>query len=155
GKGTAWLSDFGLAKLEDADGLTGTGDVVGTLRYMAPERFDGRADARSDVYALGLTLYEMAALRPAFAAQDRLELIEQIRHGVTVRPRQVEPAIPRDLETVVLKACEHEPARRYASAAELADDLEAFLADRPIKARPITWWQRVAKWAKRRPGVAL
>src|SRR5262249_22073291 len=87
-QGVVWLSDFGLAKLESADELTDTGDVVGTLRYLAPERFDGKADARGDVYALGLTLYEMAVLRPAFAASDRLMLIEQIKHGVAVRSRQ-------------------------------------------------------------------
>src|SRR5262249_42142184 len=127
-KGTAWLSDFGLAKLDSAEELTDSGDVVGTLRYLAPERFDGKADARGDVYAWGLTLYEMATLRPAFTAPDRLELIDQIKHGVTVRPRQIEPAIPRDLETVILKGCDADPGHRYQTAAEIADDLEAFVA---------------------------
>jgi WD40 repeat protein len=153
-RGTVWLTDFGLAKLECADELTDTGDVVGTLRYLAPERFAGKADARSDVYALALTLFEMATLRPAFDAADRLELVEQIKRGVSVRPRQLEPAVPRDLETIILKGGDAEPQRRYQSAAEMADDMEAFLADRPIKARPIAWWQHLLRWAKGHPAVA-
>src|SRR5262249_59525506 len=93
------------------------GDIVGTIRYMAPERFDGRCDARSDVYALGLTLYELLALRPAFDGSDRAELIRRVTHDEPPRLRAADATIPRDLETVVHKAIAREPARRYADAA--------------------------------------
>src|SRR5206468_10887959 len=96
-----WITDFGLAKAED-DGLTATGDILGTLRYMAPERFRGGGDARADIYALGLTLYELLALRPAFVSSDRLTLIERIKTEEPARPRSLDARIPRDLETIVL-----------------------------------------------------
>src|SRR5205823_12129505 len=96
--GIVWVSDFGLAKTQD-HALTETGDVVGTVRYMAPERFRGECDARSDVYSLGVTLYELLTLRTAFAATDRLTLIDQIAHLDPPRPRARDPRIPRDLET--------------------------------------------------------
>ena len=154
-RGTVWVADFGLAKSDDGDDLTGTGDLVGTLRYMAPERFQGRADARSDVYALGVTLYEMLTLRPAFAAADRLKLIDQVTHSSPARPRALDPRIPRDLETIVLKASAAGPADRYASAADLADDLRRFLADRSIRARRFTPPERVWRWGRRNPAVAI
>src|SRR5262249_18508297 len=125
-----WVADFGLAKT-DAEGLTQTGDIVGTVRYMAPERFRGQADARSDVYALGLTLYERLTLRPAFAAADRLTLIDQIARLEPARPRAHDPRIPRDLETIVMKAIDKDPSGRYPSAEDLAADLRHFLADEP------------------------
>jgi serine/threonine protein kinase len=106
-----WITDFGLAKTE-GDALTHTGDIIGTLRYMAPERFRGSSDPRSDVYSLGLTLYEMLLLRLAFDTADRLELIRRITHEGPARPRKLDPRIPRDLETIVLKAIDREPARR-------------------------------------------
>src|SRR5262249_19235582 len=112
GQGTVWVTDFGLAKATDSDALTRTGDIIGTVRYMAPERFEGRCDARSDVYALGLTLYELLARRPAFERSDRAELIRQVTHEAPPRLRSLDPTIPRDLETVVHKAIEREPARR-------------------------------------------
>ena len=121
-----WITDFGLAKT-DGDALTQTGDIIGTLRYMAPERFRGWSDPRSDVYSLGLTLYEMLLLRPAFESADRLKLIHQVTHDDPVPPRKVDPKIPRDLETIVLKAIDKEPSRRYPSADELAADLRRFL----------------------------
>jgi serine/threonine protein kinase len=130
--GTVWVTDFGLAKANDADDLTRTGDVVGTLRCMAPERFDGPGDHRADIYALGLTLYELLTPRPAFAADARPKLIEQVVNAAPLAPRRVRPAIPRDLETIVLKATARDPAMRYQSAADLADDLRRFLEDRPI-----------------------
>src|SRR5205814_3897728 len=93
--GNVWVTDFGLAKAAtDGDDLTHTGDVVGTLRYMAPERFDGRGDLRSDVYSLGLTLYEMLALRPAFDEADRNRLVKEVMHGEPARPRKLNRAIP-------------------------------------------------------------
>src|SRR5205085_11895563 len=95
--GVVWVTDFGLAKTED-DNLTRTGDLPGTLRYMSPERFDGQCDARADVYGLGLTLYEMLVLAPAFPASDRLQLLEQIRTQEPSRPRALDPRVPRDLE---------------------------------------------------------
>ena len=109
--GVVWVTDFGLAKAED-DGLTQTGDVLGTIRYMAPERFLGQADPRSDVYALGLTLYELLVLRPAFDSPNRLALIEQVRNVDPPRPRSIDPRIPLDLETIVLKAVEKDPKVR-------------------------------------------
>jgi serine/threonine-protein kinase len=154
-QGTVWITDFGLAKaVADSDNLTNEGDILGTLRYMAPERFRGQSDARSDIYALGLTLYELLTLRPAFDQADRDRLILQVTTEVPPRPCSINSAIPRDLETIVLKAIEHEPARRYQDAAELADDLERFLADLPIKARPVGALERAGKWARRKPVIA-
>ena len=152
--GTAWVADFGLAKLADQADLTHTGDVVGTWRYMAPERFGGVSDARSDVYSLGLTLYELLALRPAFDGSTREELIHQVSSGVPPRPRKVNPEVPRDLETIVLKAIERDPAARYQTAGELAEDLRRFLEDRPIRARRCSPAERAWRWARRNPAVA-
>ncbi len=156
GCGIVWIADFGLAKAEigDAEGLTHTGDVVGTLRYMAPERFNGRADARSDVYALGVTLYEMLTLRPAFVESDRLKLIDRISGGAVPRPRSIDPRIPSDLETIVLKAMARESAERYLSARALAEDLERFLADRTILARRSSARERTWRWCHRNPALA-
>ena len=153
-KGNVWVADFGLAKSADAEDLTHTGDIVGTVRYMAPERFQGRCDARSDVYALGLTLYELLALRPAFAASDRHELMRRVMSEAPERLRELVPHLPRDLETIVTKAIDREPARRYATAAALADDLQRFLDDKPIKARRITAAEQAWRWARRNPAVA-
>ncbi|QEH34977.1 Serine/threonine-protein kinase pkn5 [Aquisphaera giovannonii] len=152
--GVVWVADFGLAKGED-EGLTRTGDIVGTLRYMAPCRFRGEGDARADIYALGLTLYELMTLRPAFEASDRLELIEQIKNKEPARPRSLDRRIPRDLETIVLKAIEKEPARRYATADAMAEDLRRFLADEPILARQASAAERYWRWARRHPGIAV
>ncbi len=152
--GTAWVTDFGLAKADDEGDLTHTGDVVGTLRYMAPERFRGRTDARSEVYALGVTLYELLTLRPAFAAADRVALIEQVCRATPAQPRALDRQIPRDLETVVLKAMARDPADRYPTAAALADDLHRFLADRSVTARRATAAEQVSRWARRNKAVA-
>jgi serine/threonine protein kinase len=107
-QGTVWVTDFGLAK-EEGEDLTQTGDLVGTLRYMAPERFNGESDPRSDIYSLGLTLYELLTLRPAFEESDRSRLIKRIVHEDPVRPRKRDLQIPRDLETIVLKAVAKDP----------------------------------------------
>ena len=134
--GNVWVTDFGLAKaFEGEDGLTQTGDIVGTVRFMAPERFDGRSEPRSDVYALGVTLYELLTLRTLFAESNRTKLIERILHDEPVRPRQIDRRIPRDLETIIQKAMAKEPEARYASAAALAEDLRRFLGDRTILAQ--------------------
>jgi serine/threonine protein kinase/WD40 repeat protein len=153
-QGTAWVTDFGLAKADDSAELTLQGDIVGTLRYMAPERFGGRADRRSDVYGLGLTLYEMLTLSSAFVSSDRARLVERVLHEEPPRPRKVDPSIPRDLETIVLKAMAKEPGRRYASAAALAEDLGRFLADRPIQARRAPAWERAWRLCRRNPALA-
>ena len=152
-QGVVWITDFGLAKAGD-DGLTHTGDILGTVRYMAPERFRGEGDGRADVYALGLTLYELLTLRPAFDSSDRLALIEQIKTEDPSRPRALDSRIPRDLETIVLKAIGKDLKNRYQSADALAEDLRRFLADEPIEARPVGPLERAWIWAKRRPAAA-
>ncbi len=121
--GTVWVTDFGLAKAAEQDNLTNTGDLVGTLRYMAPETFYGQVDARTDMFALGLTLYELIALRPAFDAVDRNTLVRQVSSGVVPPLGQLRPDAPRDLETIVLKSLERDPRHRYQTADELAADL--------------------------------
>jgi serine/threonine protein kinase/TolA-binding protein len=152
--GTVWITDFGLAKAEDSDELTHTGDIVGTLRYMAPERFHGWSDARSDVYSLGVTLYELLTLRPAFEDSSRPRLIERITGEDPPRPRKVDRSIPRDLETIVLKAIDKEPGRRYQAAGDLAEDLRRFLLGEPVRARRVGPGERALKWVRRRPAVA-
>jgi serine/threonine protein kinase/Flp pilus assembly protein TadD len=154
GQGTVWVADFGLAKAADSDDLTHTGDIVGTVRYMAPERFEGRCDARSDVYALGLTLYELLARRPAFDKSERAELIRQVTHEEPARLRALDTTIPRDLETVVHKAIEREPARRYGDAAALAADLRRFVEGRAIRARRVSPVEHAWRWCRRNPAVA-
>src|SRR5262249_55329010 len=153
-QGTVWITDFGLAKAEGTDDLTSPGDIVGTLRYMAPERFQGQCDSRSDVYSLGLTLYELLTLRPAFAASERAQLIDRLLHDQPPRPRAVDPRIPRDLEMIVLKAMARDPGERYATATALAEDLRCFLADRPILARRTPLWERTWRLCKRNRLVA-
>lgn len=153
GCGIVWLTDFGLAK-EEGDDLTRTGDVVGTLRYMAPERLNGVSEARSDVYGLGVTLYELLTLRPAFAETDRAGLIQRITRQEPVAPRKLDPHVPRDLETIVLKAIAKEPDRRYAIAADMEEDLRRFLMDRPIRARRSSQLERTWRWCRRNPGWA-
>jgi WD40 repeat protein/serine/threonine protein kinase len=151
--GTVWVTDFGLAKAEE-DGLTRSSDMLGTLRYMAPERFGGACDTRADIYGLGLTLYELLTLRPAFPGTDQARLMDQIRHEDPARPRALDPGVPRDLETVVLKAMDKDPARRYQTAAELADDLQRFLGDEPVRARRPTPPERLWRWCRGHPGMA-
>jgi formylglycine-generating enzyme required for sulfatase activity len=151
--GVVWVTDFGLAKGEDED-LTNTGDLVGTFRYMAPERFHGRGDGRADVYGLGLTLYELLVLRPAFAARDRAQLIEQVRSQEPARPRALDRRVPRDLETIILKAIARDPDRRYQTAEDLAEDLRRFAADEPIRARRATLAERAWRWCRHNPALA-
>jgi WD40 repeat protein len=151
--GTAWVTDFGLARDGDS-GLTATEDVIGTFRYMAPERFAGHCDERSDIYSLGLTLYELLALEPAFSEHDPAMLVDAIRTHLPRPLRQFDPRMPRDLNTIVLKAIEKEPARRYASADELAADLGRFLADEPIHARRVKNSEKVYRWCRRNPALA-
>jgi serine/threonine protein kinase/WD40 repeat protein len=153
-RGTVWVTDFGLAKAVDADELTQSGDIVGTLRYMAPERFQGVTDARGDVYALGASLYEMVTLRPAFNDTDRLRLMKRVTHEAPVPPRRIDPRVPRDLETIILKAIAKEPAQRYPTADALAEDLRRFLADQPVRARRSSLLERTWRWCRRNPTLA-
>ena len=152
--GTVWITDFGLAKHADDADLTTTGDLVGTLRYMPPERLRGKVDRRSDVYSLGLTLYEFLALRPAYDDQDRGELVQRIAQSDPPSPRSLHRWVPRDLDTIVMKAIAREPHRRYAQAAELADDLSRFVRGWPVRAQPIGPFERLRRWSVRNPVVA-
>jgi tetratricopeptide (TPR) repeat protein len=154
--GRLWVADFGLARMQADTALTQTGDLVGTLRYMSPEQALGRTgvvDHRADVYGLGVTLYELLTLRPARTGKDREELLRQLVSEEPPPPRRFNSAVPVDLETIVLKAVAREPAERYATAQDLADDLERFLDTRPIRARRPGLVQRAGKWVQRHPGV--
>jgi hypothetical protein len=156
-KGNLWITDFGLARLQNETSLTVSGDVVGTLRYMSPEQALGHpaaVDHRTDVYSLGATLYELVSLCPAQGGRDRQELLRQIASAEPRRPRRLNPAVPAELEIIIQKALEKEAEARYATARELADDLERFLKDEPIRARRPTLVRRARKWARRhRPVV--
>jgi serine/threonine protein kinase len=152
--GIVWVADFGLAKVLEQPGVSNTGDIVGTLQYMAPEQFQGNHDARSDICSLGLTLYELLTLQPAFQDSNHSRLIHRITQQEPPRLRKRNGAIPRDLETIVHKAIARDPARRYATAKELHDDLERFLEDRPIRARRVGYGERLARWCRRNPAVA-
>ena len=152
--GNVWVADFGLAKTTEAEDLTHTGDILGTIRYMAPERFSGLCDARSDVYSLGLTLFELTALRPAFEASDRHRLMDRVLHEEPERLRKLAPTVPRDLETIIAKAMAREPALRYSTALALADDLRRFVEDRPIQARRVSAPERLARWCRRNKTLA-
>jgi serine/threonine-protein kinase len=151
--GNVWVTDFGLAKTGDG-AMTHTGDILGTVRYMSPERFRGHCDVRADVYALGMTLYELLTLKAAYASGDRLKLIEMIRQEEAASPRSVDARIPRDLETIVMKAIDKDPKRRYQSADEMGEDLQRFVNDEPIKARRVGQVERFTRWCRRRPAVA-
>ena len=151
--GTVWVTDFGLAKTSD-ESMTHTGDILGTLRYMSPERFQGECDARADIYSLGLTLYELLVLQPAFFAKDRLQLIELVTKSVPPNPRSLDPKIPRDLETIILKSIDPIARHRYQTANDLADELGRFLAGEPILARAIGPVERAFRWCRRNPWIA-
>jgi serine/threonine protein kinase/WD40 repeat protein len=154
-RGTVWVTDFGLAKAEGSDELTSPGDVVGTLRYVAPERFRGKADSRCDIYSLGLTLYEMLTLAPAFTASHRVEFIDAILNEEPRRPRSIDPLIPLDLETIVLKSIAKNPSDRFSTADELARELERFVEGRPILSRRLSSAERVWRWCRRNRATAL
>ncbi|MFL5242433.1 MAG: protein kinase domain-containing protein [Gemmataceae bacterium] len=151
-QGKLWITDFGLARFQQNSGLTMTGDLLGTLRYMSPEQalgLNGQVDHRADIYGLGITLYELLTLEPAFASHDRQEVLRQIGADYIRRPRRFNKAVPVDLETIVLKAMEKVPESRYVTAQAMADDLRRFLGDRPIQAKRPRLAQRFAKWRRR------
>jgi serine/threonine protein kinase len=153
-RGAVWVTDFGVAKFVEDATLTQVGEFVGTLRYMPPERLLGQSDARGDVYGLGVTLYELLAGRPAFPDATPHQLIRLITHADLPGLRKLDPSIPADLETVVLKGAARDPAHRYATAAELADDLRRFLDDRPVVARRVSAAEQLWRWCRRNRVVA-
>ena len=152
------VSDFGVAKRIDADiAMTATGEWLGTPAYMAPEQITGQsADicAQTDVFALGVTLYELLVGRTPFGAATAMETIKQIETREPLPPSQVQPTVSRDLDNICLKCLEKDPRRRYASASELADDLERFLDGKVVQARPVSRVQRCWRWSRRNPVIA-
>jgi tetratricopeptide (TPR) repeat protein len=156
--GTPKITDFGLARqLDDPSGQTQTGEVMGTPSYMAPEQAAGltrQVGAAADVYALGAILYELLTGRPPFRAATVLETLEQVRGQEPVPVRQLQPKVPRDLETICLKCLQKDAHKRYAPAEALAADLRRFQAGRPIQARPVGQAERAWRWCRRNPVVA-
>lgn len=154
------VTDFGLAKrveAPDAGGLTSSGSILGTPSYMAPEQAEGRRESITtavDIHALGAILYELSVGKPPFRGDSVLEILRQVREQEPVRPRSIDPRVPRDLETIILKCLEKSPSRRYHSAEALAADLDRWLANMPIQARPATPLERLVKWARLRPAAA-
>jgi WD40 repeat protein/tRNA A-37 threonylcarbamoyl transferase component Bud32 len=152
------ITDFGLAKqLDESVAQTQSGAIVGTPSYMAPEQAGGKGGPvgpAADVYALGAILYELVTGRPPFRAETPLDTVLQLLSEEPVPPRRLQPKLPRDLETICLKALAKEPGRRYASAEALADDLHRFMDDRPIRARPVGRAERLWRWCRRNPALA-
>ncbi|MBV07757.1 serine/threonine-protein kinase [Rubinisphaera sp.] len=153
-EGILWITDFGLAKSEKELSITGTNDVVGTMRYISPERFHGQVDARSDLYALGLTLFELCINRPVFNQTNRSELMRSIIEGIIPAPRSINSKIPRGLEAILVKATAKQPTQRYQSAAEMIQDLRAF--GRGLEVKPITQIKvRTKKNRNWLPGITI
>ncbi len=153
-RGDLWVADFGMAGVQGHEGLTMTGDLPGTLRYMSPEQAAGKralVDRRTDIYSLGATLYELLALQPAIVGADPAEVIRRIAEEEPEPVRRLNPAVPKDLATIVTKAHSKAPSRRYETAWQLADDLRRFLDGRPIAARPVGPLARSWRWCRRKP----
>jgi serine/threonine protein kinase/tetratricopeptide (TPR) repeat protein len=159
--GTLWVTDFGLAKFDATRSFTGTGDILGTARYMSPEQVRGSyLDERTDIYSLGITLYELCTLRQAFDGLERARILARIESDDPIAPRRVKPHVPRDLEVIIQKAIAKDPADRYVAASALAADLRAFAAGRSILARKPSLAVRARRWILRHGrlvavGVAL
>jgi serine/threonine protein kinase len=157
-QGTLWVTDFGLALYRGDAGLTLTGELLGTVRYMSPEQALAKralVDHRTDIYSLGVTLYELLTLEPVFDGTDRQELLHQIAFEEPQPPRKLDRTIPVELETIVLKAIAKSPADRYATAQDFADDLQRFLEDKPILARRPTMLEKATKWSRRHRSVVF
>jgi eukaryotic-like serine/threonine-protein kinase len=156
--GNPRVTDFGLAKkLKEDSGLTGSGQIMGTPSYMPPEQAGGRpgeVGAAADVYALGATLYALITGRPPFQAATAIDTVLQVISDEPVPPRRLNPSVPLDLETVCLKCLEKEPGKRYASAAALGEDLRRYLANEPVRARPVGKPERIWRWCRRNPVVS-
>jgi serine/threonine-protein kinase len=151
------ITDFGLAKFSTGANLTQTGDILGTPSYMAPEQTVGKSGiitAAVDVYGLGAILYEALTGRPPFQAETAIATVALVRTEDPIPPRRLQPTVPRDLETICLKCLRKEPNRRYATAADLAEDLRRFRAGEPVRARPVGKGERIVRWCRRKPGVA-
>lgn len=147
-----WVTDFGLAQVESAASLTEPGDLLGTLRYMSPEQVAGRPtmiDHRTDIYSLGATLYELATGQPVVRAHERAQVLGEIVEQEPARPRSLNPAIPTDLETILLKCLAKVPEERYNSAAELASDFRRFVAGQPVMAKKATLLSLAMRWVRR------
>jgi len=155
--GKIWVADFGLAQVQsEASNLTRTGDPMGTLRYMSPEQAVGRRDEldhRTDIYSLGVTLYELLTLRPAIEGEGYREMLNNVALHDPPSPRSIDPALPVELDTIIRKAIAKAPTERYASAGAMADDLQAWLDDKPIAAKPPTSFERLSKWRRRNSGL--
>ncbi len=152
-EGTVWITDFGLARRTDLDAETQIGEILGTLRYMAPEQIVGTGDFRVDIYSLGLTLFELLTLKPAIES-PKSRLLDPERNSVLRNPRSIQPNIPADLQTITLKACAYAPKDRYQHAREFEEDLRRFLEDRPILAKRSTRTELLLRWARRNPAIA-
>jgi hypothetical protein len=157
--GNPKIADFGLAKrLDDDRGQTQTGDIMGTPDFMAPEQAAGRSreiGPWTDIYALGAILYDLLTGRPPFQAPSVIEALELIRTQEPVPPGRLRLKLARDLETICLKSLQKEPHKRYASALDMAEDLRSYLADEPIRARPVSTIERSVRWCRRNRAVAL
>ena len=151
--GKIWVTDFGLAQVEsDPTQLTRTGDPMGTLRYMSPEQASGNRvtlDHRTDIYSLGATLYELLVLQPAFQSDNYRKLLNEVAEKEPAPPETVDPHLPIELDTIVRKAMSKSSFERYETAQALADDLQRWLDDKPIAARPPTLLERANKWRRR------
>lgn len=160
--GRVIILDFGLVKTEGDTSVTVSGSTVGTYRYISPEQISpmdvdhrGEVDARCDQYALGVTMYELLVLHPAFPESDQRALLHAVLHRDPTSPRRIVPSIPRELEVICLKAIEKSPKNRYATCADLAADVRRFLADVPIQARPAGPVRRAVKFVKRHRAASL
>lgn len=153
-----WITDFGLAQLQADNGLTRSGDFLGTFRYMSPEQTGGKRtmlDHRTDIYSLGATFYELLTLHPALPGETHQELLYSILHVEPASPRQWNRAIPPEMETILLKSLSKHPADRYQTAAELSADVQRFLDHKPITARPPSLYDHGRKWIRRHPSIAV
>jgi serine/threonine protein kinase len=157
-QGTLWITDFGLAQMYADTGLTKTGDLLGTLRYMSPEQASGRAvvlDQRTDIYSLGITLYELLTLERALPGTTREQLLQQINDDDPRSPRSIDKKIPIELENIIGRATSKDVADRYPTADSFAQDLRRFLNDEPVLARPPSPWIKAAKWTRRHRTFAV